>query len=416
MERISPRSPLSALGHRYFKLLVAALLSDIGSQTTQTAVALYVFRMTGHNAAYMGLSALSALVPIVLGSPLGGVCAERYSRKWVMIANDLVRIPLVLLLGATNRVWTLLALQSGIAASTALFLPSRQAIIPELVAPEQLNLANTLNSVAHSMVHVLGPILGALLYVAGDGLRWVVALDASTYAASALLLLTIDYRRAAQPSERESMLAEIVSGFRYVRRSSDLLQLLVLSLSAGAAVGILLPLLRPFVGEALQGDDSTYALVIGSFGLGGLIGPLVGYLAGKYIGYGRTVVFGFLFEAALMLIWSRVSSPWLSSAILFLWGINIFAMIPCQNSYLHSHVDKQYMGRTFALLDLATFAPEIAGAGIVALIGSRVSAAQAVTAAAALYLCVVLLSLPSRGARVLRQRSPTTRTTAVDPG
>jgi MFS family permease len=396
---------LPDLGPRYYLLLLASLLSDIGSYTTQTAVTLYVFRLSGQNAVYMGLSTLANLLPYGLASPLGGVLAERYSRKWVMIANDVIRLPLVLLLGATTSLWVILGLQACVSASTAAFTPSRQSILPELVPERHLTLANSLSGGALSLVHVLGPVLGAALYIAGDGLRWAVLLDAFSYVASALLLLAISYRRRPGAPSGASMLADVVGGLRYARGAPDLVQLLLLSLAAGAAVGIMMPLLRPFVSEALAGSDATYAQLVGAFGAGGLLGPFAAYLAGRRLGPGRVVLLGCLAEAALMFIWTQVGHPAWSSAILFVWGVIIFAVIPNQHTYLQTTVDPEYLGRTFALLDQCTMLPQILGASVVMLVGGSLSAPLIITGAAMMYLLVAALALPSRGGRLLRRKA-----------
>src|SRR5439155_9209867 len=131
-----------------------------------------------------------------------------------------------------------------------------------------------------------------------------------------------------------SFLGDLVGGWRYVSAEPDLLLIGTLTLTAGTALGLLVPLLRPFVDQALHGGDLTYARLVGAFGLGGLVGPWVGYRAGRALGSGRALLLGFAVEATLMLLWSRVTSPLYSYAILFIWGANIFAMIPCQTTYV----------------------------------------------------------------------------------
>jgi len=397
---------LRELGRPYLLLLLASLLSDIGSYTTQTAVTLYVYRISGQSAASLGLSTLAHLLPYGLASPLGGVCAERYSRKWVMILNDALRIPLVLLLGAAGSLPGVIGLQACVSASTAVFAPSRQSIIPELVPERHLNLANSLSGGALSLVHVLGPVLGAALYIAADGLRWAVLVDAASYAVSALLLLAIPYRRRAGAEAGGGFVADVLGGLRYARGAPDLLQLLLLTLAAGTAVGVMMPLLRPFVSEALGGGDATYARLIGAFGAGGLVGPFLAFLAGRRLGPGRVVLLGCLAEACLMFAWTRIGHAGLSSAVLFVWGVIIFAVLPNQSTYLQAHVDREYLGRTFALLDQCTMLPQVVGAGVVILLGGSLSSPLIITGASLMYLLVAALSLSTRGGRLMRSRRP----------
>src|SRR5438105_1413636 len=100
-----PFSSVFSLGKQFNLLFASGLLSNIGSYTTQTALLLHVYKLSSHNAAYMGLIALGDLVPFVLASPVSGILAERYDRKLVMLINEVARIPIVLLLLATNSIW-----------------------------------------------------------------------------------------------------------------------------------------------------------------------------------------------------------------------------------------------------------------------------------------------------------------------
>ncbi|MBI3735167.1 MFS transporter, partial [Candidatus Sumerlaeota bacterium] len=117
------------LGPRFILLFTAGILSDIGGFSTHTALVLHIYRLTGKNRSFMGLTALAGLVPMLVASPLGGIWAEKYDRRRVMILNDLFRLPLVLLMAWTDQVWVILALQCLISASTSAFNPSRQSII-----------------------------------------------------------------------------------------------------------------------------------------------------------------------------------------------------------------------------------------------------------------------------------------------
>ncbi|GEM_PF-580755 len=396
---------LTSLEGRFYRLFWAGALSDVGSFTTHTALVLHVYHLSGQNAAVMGVAAIANLAPLALIAPLGGVWAEKYDRRRIMIANDLARAPLVLLMMTTDSILALLALQSLLSASTAIFLPSRNAIIPELVGREGIHLANSLNGGAMSLLHVLGPVAGATLYAATRTLRWIVLIDGATYLASAALLGAMAYRR--DPSARRShapFLKEAYAGFRYALAEPDLRYFLLVLTTSSTAIGLLIPLLRPFVGHTLGGDDRAYGYLIAAFGLGGVVGPVTGYWAGKKLGLGRTISAAFAIEAGLMIAWSRTENFIASCAILFFWGINVFTLIPCYLSYLHTYARKDYLGRTFALFDQASFAPEVLGAALVVALGANVPAQPLLTWAGVIYLAIVATTFWTSGARVLRSR------------
>lgn len=407
---MSPRklslSPFRDLGRRYALLFSAGLLSDIGGFSTHTALLLHVYHLTGENAAFMGLMALANLLPMAICSPLGGVWAEKFNRKHVMMANDLVRIPLVLMMMSTQNVWLLFALQSMASAATSIFMPSRNAIIPELVNKEQVHLANTINAGVMSFVHVAGPVVGAVVYARTQSLAGIVIFNAATYTWSAVLLLLMSYRRTELKTggAGQGMFREMALGFRYVRNEPDLFQLLMIFTTSGFAIGLMIPLLRPFIKEVLEGGDQTYGLLIGAFGVGGMVAPAVGFWAGKRFGLGRVISGVFVLETVLMLIWTRMTLTWASCAILFVWGVAIFTMFPCYMSYLHTYAQKEYMGRTFALMDQASFMPHSLGAVIVWTLADRISAQQLLTSTAAFYFVLMLIMQNLKGMKLLRSR------------
>lgn len=407
-------APAIGLGRPFFLLFLAGVLSDIAGFATQTALVLHVYKLTGNNAAYMGLMSLATLLPMVMSAPIGGVWAERYLRTRVMISNDLVRVPLVLLMMTTQSVWLLLLLQALVCATSALFMPSRQSLLPELLPPEKLELGNALNGGMLSVMHVLSPILGAVLYARSGSLMFVVVIEAVAYLASAILLSRIVEPPRKRSSERQAgLFAEIASGFRYVRSEPDLRQIFIILLASGMAIGLLIPLLRPFIKEALHGDDKTYAVMLAWFGVGGLFGPLLGYFLGRTFGLGRTLTVCFLLDALVFTLWSRTTSPWRACAMLFVWGLVVFALIPCYTSYLHTYAKKDFMGRTFALFDQTNYSPQIVAASLVAALGDRLPVVMILTVSGVCYLAIVLLTLPSAGGRLLRNRAGATHAAAA---
>ena len=397
---------IKGLGRRYFLLFSAGTLSDIGGFSTHAALILHVYKITGSNKTFMGLAALATLIPMVISAPIGGVWAEKYNRKWVMILNDLVRIPLVLLLlMATDNVWVILGFQSLISASTAAFMPSRQAIIPELIRSDQVHLGNSINGGVISVVHVLGPVIGATVYARTGSLRWIVLFDAFTYAASALILSALAYAPLKKVKEAASTLFnDIFAGFAYVYKEKDFLHIFILLLSVDSAIGILIPLMRPFIGEVLHGTDENYGHLIAIFGIGGFLGPVVGYWAGKRFGLGLTLSTSFLLEGFLLIAFSRTAGLYVSGVVLFFWGINVFVLIPCYMSYIHSYARPEFMGRTFSLFDLTSYGAQILGAGVIAVIGNLLPAQNLLTFAGIFYLIIVAATFRRPGARLLRSR------------
>lgn len=406
MKSSNIRNSIRELGVPYRLLFVSGVLSDIGGFSTVTALQVHISKLTDGNASFMGLISVATLLPMIIAAPIGGVWAERANRRTIMVVNDLIRIPLVLLMATTQSVWLLLLLHACICACTALFMPSRQSLIPELVPSEHLLFANSLSGGVISIVHMLGPPLGVLLYRVSGGLTGVVVMEGISYLVSALLLLRLPSRPRAAPSEAsQGMLHEVAAGFRYVLFAPDLRQIFIILVTAGVAMGLVMPLLLPFVHEVLHGSDQQYASLIFWFGLGGIIGPFVGHALGQRLGLGKTLLGCALTEAALLTLWSRADRMWLSIALLVLWGVEVFALIPCYTSYLHTYAKKEFMGRTFALFDQAVYIPQILSAFVVVLLGSRLPTQGILTTAGICYFTIIFASMWTLGARTLMANS-----------
>jgi len=396
------RTSIRELGVPYRLLFLSGVLSDIGGFSTVTALQVHISKLTGGNAAYMGLISVATLLPMIIAAPIGGVWAERYNRRTIMVLNDLIRIPLVLLMATTQSVWVLLVLHASICACTALFMPSRQSLIPELVPSEHLLFANSLSGGVISLVHMLGPPLGVLIYRLSGGLLGVALIEAMTYLLSALLLLRLPNRiREQSAAASGGLISEVKAGLRYVASEPDMRQIFVILVTAGVAIGLVMPLLLPFVQQVLHGNDQQYAALIFWFGLGGLIGPFVGHALGQLIGLGKTLLVCALAESVLLTAWSRAETMPLSIALLVLWGVEVFALIPCYTSYLHTYAKKEFMGRTFALFDQAVYIPQILSAMVVVLLGSKLPTQAILTTAGLCYFVIIFCSLWSKGARRL---------------
>lgn len=391
------------LGGAYALLLSASLASDLAGSSVQVAIMLHVFHLTNGNVSMLGLQAVMVLVPRILGAPIGGALSARYSPRWVLLVDDAVRIPCTLLVLASNGVAALVCAQALLSAIGALHSPARQSLVPLTVPNDRLHLANSAMSAANSSVFVVGPVLGAVLY-SWSSLPAVVALACLLYFGATIALAFIASRRRAVSPTRIRFLAGLSEGGRRIRSAADFRQIAILTLAAGATVGLLVPLLRPFVTDVLHGDDRTYGLLMGTFGFGGMMGPAVGYALARRIGVGSAILLGFSLEPPLMLLWAHCAALPVSLAIMFAWGIAVFMLVPCQSTYVQRFAEPNSVAPTFAVLDQAASIAELMAALFVTMIARLLAPQTLLTIAAAAYLAVTLWSWRSVGGRLMQSR------------
>ena len=160
----------------------------------------------------LGLVLAAGGIPFALFSIAGGVLSDRVGRREVMVASDVVRalsqaLTAALLLSGQAEVWMLVALSAVYGTAAAVFMPALMGLIPQTVAPAALQQANALLGFTRSVATVAGPALaGVLVVFAGPG--EAIALDAATFAASAVCLVAL---RPRPPRRATTTRTRIVS-------------------------------------------------------------------------------------------------------------------------------------------------------------------------------------------------------------
>jgi len=155
---------------RDFALLwIGQLLSQVGDQCLFIAAITLITNLSASPLALL-VPAISIALPQVLFGLLGGVVADRWSRKWVMVVSDLMRALLVLamlLVGSARQLWILYLAAAGLALMGTFFYPARNATIPNLVPNGLLLAANGLIQGSYIIALILGPMVaGVILDVA----------------------------------------------------------------------------------------------------------------------------------------------------------------------------------------------------------------------------------------------------------
>jgi len=216
---------LQPLRHRDFALLTTgSAISLIGDGFFHVALAWQVYEISNVPTA-LSFVGVAATLPLVLFVLVGGVFSDRYDRRVLMVAADLLRgvaLALMALLSLTGTIelWHLAVLMAFVGIGDAFFNPASTAIMPDVVPEHELPQANALNGALRQlMVRLVGPALaGFVIAVAGPGPAFAV--DALTFFVSAVAIFAIRTRpqvRAAVESGVRQTITEVREGFRYVR-------------------------------------------------------------------------------------------------------------------------------------------------------------------------------------------------------
>ena len=180
------------------RLWAAQAISDIGDGLTNLTLLLVVIRLTGSTAALAAM-AIALAVPAIVVGPVAGVFVDRWERRRVMLASDLIRAAIVLgfvVVQSTDQLWLLYALAVAHATVGTFFFPARAALMPRVVPADGLMAANSLNQISRVIAGVLGASAAGILVGVADVTWPAFVADATTFLLSFLIVSRVVTRRA----------------------------------------------------------------------------------------------------------------------------------------------------------------------------------------------------------------------------
>lgn len=269
---------LGPLRHRDFRLFfLGGSVSSFGGALTSVALAFGVLRLT-HSASDLGFVLGAESLSVVAFLIIGGVVADRVSRRLAMMAADGVRCLTQaalgsLLLFAHPPVGLLMVLAAIWGAAFGFFQPARVGLIPALVAKDELQQANSLVSLASSVASVAGPALaGALVLTVGAG--WAIIGDAASFLVNVVSLAFVRGSVLPPATARHHFFEEVRVGFFEVR-SRDWLRSLVLVISFTNLLVSAYLVLGPYATLRLYDGAATWSTVVSVGAIGSIAGGLV---------------------------------------------------------------------------------------------------------------------------------------------
>jgi MFS family permease len=261
----------------YRRLWAAQVVSLTGDWFTLIALSVLVSRDSGGSGLAVSGIALAQMVPWVLVGPWSGVLADRFDRKRLLVASDLARVVVVLLLipaAQAHRTPVVLALALLHFALASVFEPARAALVPRLVEPHQLVTATTLSSVTWSVMLAAGGILGGAV-LSRVGLETAFLIDALTFVASAGLLAAIPSPPVAPEAARGPRPA-FRQGIAWAMAHPEIGAAALVKVANGvAAVEIFIVLYATRLFVAGEGGAFSVGFLCAAFGLGAILGPLL---------------------------------------------------------------------------------------------------------------------------------------------
>ncbi|NYT62970.1 MFS transporter [Alcaligenaceae bacterium] len=390
-------SPLEPFKHPTFRALwTATLASNLGG-LIQTVGAGWMMTTISDSNDMVALVQAATTLPIMIFSLAAGALADSFDRRNIMLTAQIVMMLVsagLAIFAFTGLLtpWLLLAFTFFIGCGTALHNPSWQASMGDIVPREDLPAAVTLNGVSYNLMRSLGPAIGGII-VALAGAALAFALNAVSYIALIIALVRWKPQRAPRGLPREAFGSAISAGLRYIAMSPNLLKVLFRGLVFGMAGISVLALLPVVARDLVQGGAFTYGILLGSFGVGAILGALVNPRL-RESWHNETIVraafLGFAFSAIVLAL-SR--DMWLSCLALLPAGACWVVTLSLFNVTVQLSTPRWVVGRALSLYQTATFGGMAAGSWIWGLTADGYGPEQALIASGVVLVLGALVGL-----------------------
>ncbi|HEX5175122.1 MAG TPA: MFS transporter [Gaiellaceae bacterium] len=351
MAEAGPQAALRLIGHRNFgPYFVGNAASASGTWFQNLAASILVYRLT-HSAFLLGVLNFGNFVPVLLLAPWAGSAADRFDRRRLLVATQLVSAALSGILaglawGGLAKVWVVIVFALGLGVMSAFSAPVSMALVGGLVPFEQLGSAVALNSMTFNLARAIGPVLAGVS-VSTLGIPASFAINSASYLLLVLGVLVVQPAEQIRASRSETRLRE---SLRLVRAQPELLALLLIVAAVGFAsdpVNTEAPAFAHAFGRA----DTDAGYIIGAFGAGAVVAAFL--LAGRIAGSRRRMTGTLLLLGGGMVAFSQVR--WLPIGFLLLTvaGFGYLASNASATSRLQLGVEERQRGRIMALWSVA---------------------------------------------------------------
>ena len=387
----------SSLAVRNYRLFASGqVVSLTGTWMQRVAQDWLVLNLSHNSGTAIGVTTGLQFAPVLFFGLYGGVIADRFAKRRILVLTQVVMGLLALTLGLLDltgavQLWQVYALAASLGVASAFDMPARQAFVTELVGPSLLPNAVGLNSSAFNVARVLGPAVAGLM-IASVGTSWVFLINAASFVAviAGLLMIRDDELFAGKPVARKK--GAVREGLRYVRRRPDLIAITALVGVVGM-LGFNFQITSALMVKGLfhRGAES-YGLISATYAFGSLLGALASARRGRPAR--RLVFIAAATYGLLEVVAALMPTYWTFFAVLVPFGFFTLTLSTAANTNVQLSVTPAMRGRVMALYlmvfmggtpigaPLVGWVAQVAGPRWSLIVGGVASIAAAVLAAA----------------------------------
>jgi MFS family permease len=346
------RERFSALYYRDFRLFwFGQLVSLSGTWMQSVAQGWLVYSLT-KSSFYLGLVAAAGSLPILLFTLVGGVAADRFRKRNLLLMTQALSIIPALLLGVLTNinliaVWQVALLAAFLGTVNAFDIPARQSFFIELVGKSNLMNAIALNSAAFNGARMIGPVIAGMT-IASLGLPACFYLNALSFLAVIIALYKIKIKGDIEERPK-GFLGDFAEGIKFIKSNSDIYSIIFL-IAVFSLIGIpFVTFLPVFAVEVLKAGPRGFGFLVGATGVGALSAALFLSFIGDVEKKNRFISISALCFSFSLFIFSISKVFYLSVISLIFVGWGVVSLFATANSFIQLSVPDSLRGRAMSV-------------------------------------------------------------------
>lgn len=348
----------AALTYRDFRVLwIGAFLSTIGTWTQKVAQNWLVLTLGGSASAfYLGLDSFLGELPVLLLTLIGGVVADRYDRKRLLLASQYTQMGAALALAAlvyfdVVRIWHVLALSVVTGLAQAFGGPAYQSLLPSLVDKPHVPNAIAFNAIQFNLARVIGPVVAGAALTA-FGMVVCFGFNGISFLAVVAAIMSLRIKHVHTGARRQ-MGAELRGGLDYVRSHPGLIGLGVLGFASTFLGTPVLTFLPVFAQDVFKGGVGLYTQLMTCAGAGAVTGALVVAWRGSSKGMGRAVLVVQALFGLFVVLFAVTRLFWLNAVLIYGAGACMVMVFASFSSLVQLNAPNELRGRVMSIYMVA---------------------------------------------------------------
>lgn len=399
----------------FFLIWFAQIISNFGDRLNQMAlIGLIYIRAPGSTIELAKLLSFT-IIPVFIIGPIAGIYVDRWNRRATMIACDIIRGGLVLLLPLFIRysasMVPIYIVVFIIFSVTRFFIPSKLSIIPDIVHKDKLLLANSLSSTTMMIATIVSFGFSGLI-VAGFGPQAGFYIDSASYFISAgmVFFVTVKLKEHIEASKasikltginQKTIAGDIKEGLAYLKSHKDIRMVANTMFLLMAGVGSIYIVIIVFIQDALRSSTQHLGFLVMFLGIGLFLGSVIYGKFGSGFSKRKVIHFGLMTAGLTIVIFAAclkfMPSFFMASALSLTLGIFSAPIIVSSNTLLHEVMHDEMRGRIFSYLEVIMHAGFLLFMFIASLTAEKIGRAWVLIIIGALFSIIGFIKLVRLG-------------------